>query len=284
MRARLVVLGVLTLGCLALVLHGTDLGRTLDALRSFELWRVPVVATLFVLVHTARTLRFRRLLATPVPFAGAFWAMSASFFAINVLPLRLGELVRPYLFAQRGVPIAESAVAIVIERLLDVIALLALVLVATWVPGSGARDLLGLARHAALAGIVVLSLVLVLALALARWGRGPALALRVAEAVSALRTRSLADAVVIFACTLASWCLALAACGTAMAGFAALETDLATVLVDWAATVSAVTVAPTPGSVGSFEAGAIAGLVAEGRDADVARAFAATLHAIQLGP
>ncbi len=47
--------------------------------------------------------------------------------------------------------------------------------------------------------------------------------------------------------------------------------------------MSAVVLVPTPGFVGSFEAGAVGALVLLGRDADAARAFALALHGIQLG-
>jgi uncharacterized protein (TIRG00374 family) len=78
------------------------------------------------------------------PFASVstwrlFQVILIGFAVNNVLPLRLGELVRTFLLRRSdNVPIASSLATILIERLLDVVALCGIMtLVLVWVPLEG---------------------------------------------------------------------------------------------------------------------------------------------------
>src|SRR5688572_8065500 len=73
-----------------------------------------------------RAARWRLLMApfASIPTERLFRVILIGFAVNNVLPLRLGELVRTYLIRQsHGVPIASSLATVLIERLLDVFAL-----------------------------------------------------------------------------------------------------------------------------------------------------------------
>ena len=302
MRWKLLGVALVTSACLAISLRGAEPGAVVAAWRGLEPWRLLLVLVLHLVVLAIRTLRFRHLVTTKPAFGSLLPVMGASFLAINVVPLRMGELVRPYLLSQRGVPFADAALAVVIERLLDLVALLVLVLVATsWVdaPGWAGRELhvLGVdvvvLGRAAVASSVALGLVALGAahrLARATRGAQPEAASawrrtlrRLDDAFVGLGARSPRDVAVVVLCTVGSWVGSLLACGLTMGGFPTLEVSAASTLVCWAATVSAVVLVPTPGFVGSFEAGAVGALVLLGRDADAARAFALALHGIQLG-
>lgn len=86
---------------------------------------MPAVAIYFVGIWL-RAVRWRLLMA---PFADVssqrlFRIILIGFAINNVLPLRLGELVRTFLLRQsHGVPIASTLATVLIERLLDVFAL-----------------------------------------------------------------------------------------------------------------------------------------------------------------
>lgn len=302
MRARVLGVALVTLGFLAATLYGTDWRVLREAWSALDAWRLGLVVVLHVVVLAIRTERFRRLLPSAPGFGPLLALMGASFLAINVMPLRMGELVRPYLLSQRGVPLADAALAVIIERVLDLVALLVLVLVATVfvdAPDWQGRTLsvfgvdvvvLGRATIALSVLVGLVGLFVLRRAARATRGASPGshsswrdLGRRIDEAFEGLGQRTPADVAAVVLCTMGSWAGALAACALAMSGFPALATTASSVVVDWAATVSAVVLVPTPGFVGAFEAGAVGGLVALGRDADTARAFALALHATQFG-
>ena len=84
----------------------------------------PVLATALNLV---RSEIWRFLLGNRVGRAEAFWAYGIGFFVNNVLPLRIGEATRITLLARRSrLPLVEVAAAAAIERLLDVVCVLAI--------------------------------------------------------------------------------------------------------------------------------------------------------------
>jgi uncharacterized protein (TIRG00374 family) len=74
--------------------------------------------------HAVRAQRWRILLRPVVasPFGAALSATLVGFGANMVLPLRLGEIVRPTLFARRvGIPLTPAVASIVVERVLDML-------------------------------------------------------------------------------------------------------------------------------------------------------------------
>jgi len=111
-----------------------------------------------------RSVRWRILLSpfADVPSTRLFQVVLIGFAVNNVLPLRLGELVRTFLLRQTdGVPIASSLATILIERFLDLFALCGLMtIVLLLVPLDGViLALAGTAATITAAGIVGLLLV-----------------------------------------------------------------------------------------------------------------------------
>lgn len=110
----------------AVFLWSQDLRQLGAALATVEpLWIAPAVAVYFIGVWL-RAARWRLLM---LPFAEVrterlFRIILIGFAVNNVLPLRLGELVRTFLLRRsHGVPIASTLATVLIERLLDVFAL-----------------------------------------------------------------------------------------------------------------------------------------------------------------
>ena len=90
--AVLVVTGL----CLAWVLHGIEWPELLGALEQADLLMVLPVFGVYLLNHCIRSVRLRLLLNRPdIPFREMFSITTVGFLAINVVPLRLGEFVRP---------------------------------------------------------------------------------------------------------------------------------------------------------------------------------------------
>lgn len=91
--------------------------------------------------YLARSLRWQYLLE-PIGrarFKVVFRATVIGFAAMALLPARLGDLLRPYLLARReGFPVVSTLATIVMERVLDLVAVL--VLLALYVFALGGRE------------------------------------------------------------------------------------------------------------------------------------------------
>jgi len=91
-----------------------------------------------------RALRWRSLIAVPrrLPLDSLFSATMIGFMANNVLPLRLGEFVRPWALARReGLSRSTLFATVVVERAVDMITLLAILGIALLVhPISAATE------------------------------------------------------------------------------------------------------------------------------------------------
>lgn len=94
-----------------------------------------------------RAVRWRRLLQhiRPIPTARLFPVVVVGYMANNLLPLRLGELVRSYYVGEReDISKAAALITIFVERLLDALTLLFFILViAVFVPLIGLAEAFG---------------------------------------------------------------------------------------------------------------------------------------------
>lgn len=88
--------------------------------------------------------RLEWVLGRKLAFWPTFSALSIGYLAIHTIPFRLGEFVRPYLMSERqGVSMGTGLAAVVVERLVDVLALLVMVwLCVFWVeiPTGGGKE------------------------------------------------------------------------------------------------------------------------------------------------
>ena len=127
MKLRLAVVFLLTAACLGWVLHGLDWQVVRQSLWSFDWYTVVPILGLYTLTHLMRVQRFRILLPVHLGFRDSLAVLSVGYLALHVIPLRMGELVRPYLARERyGIPFGDSLAVVLIERLLDVLMLLAM--------------------------------------------------------------------------------------------------------------------------------------------------------------
>jgi glycosyltransferase 2 family protein len=111
-----------------LTLRGRDLDAVAAAFAEAEYRRVGLLVGLLLVVHLLRTWRWGLLLAPlgRVGFARLNQASAVGFMALVVLPMRLGELARPYLVSRPGPRQGRSPVTmsgamgtVIFERLAD---------------------------------------------------------------------------------------------------------------------------------------------------------------------
>lgn len=288
--------------CLWYAFRGLDLASVAGAMGRVEARWVAwsVVGALLSLV--IRAIRWRLLLADSGQL-GAWPLVSATFIgslANNLLPARLGEVVRAWVLARHGVRSMPTVLAsVVVERLLDVIAGLVLLgfgLAASPSLSDGAALLLkrtGIAVLALVAvGVVVLGLVLrfrdawlrICAAWAARVDRpwashGLDLFRRFLDGLWVLRGG--AQAASLLALSVLLWGVAIFSFHVLADGFALGLTPIQTTLV-FVMVLFGIAIPSAPGFVGTFHGFCVAGLtLVAGTEPMLAAAYATLLHGSQ---
>lgn len=138
-------------GAMAVALWGVPLGEVAIALRDADLRWLVVVAAIFLCQQALRAWR-QAVLVRAVHRSHTFRTSHAivciGFFFINILPARMGEVVRPALLLEREeVPLGTGFAVIVVERVVDLCAMFVMLgATALLVPVQGA--VLHVAGHA----------------------------------------------------------------------------------------------------------------------------------------
>ncbi|GIW20757.1 MAG: membrane protein [Chloroflexota bacterium] len=273
----------------ALALRSSDPERVAAVLGDATSPWVAVMVGWNVLDVLLRARRWQRLLGpvVAVPYRATAGYLLIGYLANNLLPARLGELVRSHLLGDReGVSRTTVFGTVVVERVIDTTTVVAIgagslaLLSVTGVFGDSVR--VGLA----LVGLLVAGLAVALAAhrlpglrtildGLARWPRLHDLVLRLRAGLAvAGRPRTLAEATGL---TVAAWgasVLAFAAAGAAVGG--PLSLSQAGFV---AATVALATAVPSgPAYLGTFELAATTAGVAIGLPAERAFALGLLVH------
>ena len=165
----------ISLACLAWVLKDVDLAQVWELARQVNPLYVLAVNALLAVFFWLRSLRWRALLrpVKELPLGPVVSANLIGFMANDLLPARLGELVRAYALDRlTGAPMTSVLATIVVERILDGLTLL-LILFATLIfadprAKAGAFDVAYL-RAAGYTLLLAYLAVLALMAALWRW-------------------------------------------------------------------------------------------------------------------
>jgi hypothetical protein len=171
-KGRSALLGLLgTLVFLALALRNVDLARVGAELGAVD-YRLLLPAALSTLTgYAMRTVRWQQILRPiqPIGLGLLFRVLMLGFATNNVLPARIGEVVRAYTLGRKvGVPVSLSLATLIVERVFDGLALLLLMTIALrWAPIGGESDQLQLVEIASTA-IFLSALVVLIALLLLR--------------------------------------------------------------------------------------------------------------------
>ena len=104
-----------------LALQGVPLNDVINGIRQANIaWILASLVSVFLAI-TSRVVRWRGLLNNRISFIQAFHILNITNL-LNMLPLRAGEVARSLLATRSGVPVVTAATSIVVERLLDVVA------------------------------------------------------------------------------------------------------------------------------------------------------------------
>lgn len=283
-----------------LAFRGQNLSATWAALRSAEyIYVLPAVALYFAGVW-ARALRWQALLSPIGRYrvGSLFPVVVIGFTANNLLPARMGEVVRVFVLSQReGVPKSSALATVVVERLMDAVTMLGLLaFAALLVPLTGPIErvatVAGLVLLVALAPLVGLALAPAACTALfARLGR--LLPARLAERLAGVGGSFVSGLAVVrsgrallasFGLSVAAWLLESGMYWTLAQGFD-LRVGPAVILLTLAVANLATLVPAAPGYVGSFEVGALlvlSGLAGIAREP--ATGYVLALHAALVIP
>ena len=305
---RTVVVIGLAVGLIAVFLREADLGRVWSAVASArkDFLGLALVAT--ALTFVIRAERWQYLLSPlgPTRFRNVFRTTVIGFAASAVLPARAGEVIRPYLLArQEGLKATAAFATILVERVLDLVAVLLLLLAfLIWFdPGVEARDsaLFSAIRFGGLvmAPVAVGTLLLMFFMAghperLHGWllRAEAVLPAKAASAIAKLAqtfaegfavVRRPERLVAALAWSVVLW-MSIAAAIWAVAVAFAIAMPFTGGWLMLAPLVVGVAV-PTPGGVGGFhEAFRLGATSFFGADNDIAVGAAIVLHAISVGP
>ncbi|MDX1994425.1 MAG: lysylphosphatidylglycerol synthase transmembrane domain-containing protein [bacterium] len=275
-----------------------DLEQFLDAwAQARYIYALPCLVLIFAGLFT-RAIRWQVLLSGGLPLRRSVSILNVSYLINGFVPFRLGELVRAYLAtrAQPPVPLFKSAATIIVERLLDlltVVLLVVFVLVSRPVP-----DWL---RGAAMASGII---ALVGFLLLVYFSRNRTLAHNLLDIMTRLLPflkrlnftawldhfldgllplAKVETLLLALAWTAISWILSIAAGYVGMFAFYPSASWFATSLFI-AAAAFAVAVPAVPGSLGTYELSIILALTATGygEPAATAAAFAVSIHMLNV--
>ncbi|MEX1173223.1 MAG: lysylphosphatidylglycerol synthase transmembrane domain-containing protein [Chloroflexota bacterium] len=273
--------------------NSVDIPRAIDVLLTASpLWILVMIGTVAVDVG-ARGARWRALL-TPIrrlPYRRVLGYTYIGYLANNVLPARLGELVRSHALGE-GEGLSRPTVlgTVVVERIVDTVIVVVLAAVAVVALGVGGAMSTAVALGAAFVGVLVVGLVIanaghrlpgaqrVTALA-ARWPVVLELVRRLMDGLAvARRPRTLTSALALSA---AAWTASIA---TFLFGGQALGVELSPLQAAlMSCGVALVTIVPAaPGYVGTFELTAVEVAALFGVDRESGFAMALLVHAMIL--
>lgn len=279
--------------CVYLALRGVDLGKTADLIGGARLqWLAlgvaGVTADLFF-----RAIRWQRLIAPikPVPLRRLSGYMLVGYLANNVLPARLGELVRShYLGDREGISRSATLGTVIVERVVDTIVLVGIGAAAILILNVRGVVVSAILVGVALAGLLVVALALALAAHrlpgarrmatfLGRWPRVKGIALRLRDGLRvAALPRTVAAAAIL---SVAAWsCTVVAVLAVGQALGIQLTVGEGALLA--AGTNLATAVPSGPGYLGTFEYAGQTIAVAFGLPASSGLALALLTHVLTL--
>jgi uncharacterized protein (TIRG00374 family) len=290
---RAVVGIAISVVAVALVIRSVDVGATLHALGQADLRWVALAAMLSTTDLAFRGLRWQRLIRpiAPVRFLPMLGYLAIGYAANNVLPARLGELVRShYLGDREGISRAAALGTVVVERVVDLVAVVAIASVALLVLSVRGVLVSAVFIGAAVAGLLLAAVALAivahrlpgidrLASLVERWPAIRELGRSLQGGLGVVsRPRTLVEALLA---SIAAWTcsiLAVAAVGQALG--VELSIGQAALITSGVALAGAVPAAPS--SIGTFEGAAVLAGTTIGLSGETALAIGLLNHALIL--
>jgi len=284
---------LISVAALALVFRTVDLGAAWEALQHAQPQWIALLVVFVIGDVLLRAVRWRVLLApvAKVPFLTTLSSLLVGYLANNVLPARLGEIVRSVDLGERtGISRSTILGTIVIERVVDTLVVVSIAAIAILV-----LSVRGIVASAVLVGFAVTGLLVVgigvlmaahrlpgadrVRTYLGRWPqvRHTLVKLRAGLAVVS-KVRTMAAAVLL---SVGSWSLTVLAFAAA-AQAVGIEPTIGQAALLAAGTNLATAIPAAPGYVGTFELAAVTIAASVGLPREEALAFAILVHVTTL--
>jgi uncharacterized protein (TIRG00374 family) len=294
-------------GLLVFLFSRIDFHRLWEAIKAVDPYYLAAAAAVNLAFYLVRALRWRYLMdpvKKDVPLGSLFSATVIGFMANNVLPARLGEIVRAYVLGRReDVPKSSAFATIVVERIFDGMSVLfLLIIVLSFMPPEISGGTLAATMRKA--GLISLALYFVVIFGIAyllyrpddlsrivrfvispvsaRWAeKAEHLAVRFMVGMGVARKPRLLALILFYSAV--HWGL-LWIPGYLM--FKAFGLPYGVYAAVFLLVVIAFSVAlpSTPGYVGTFHAGVVGGMMLFGMSAEPALSLAILMHAIGFIP
>jgi uncharacterized protein (TIRG00374 family) len=278
---------------LYLAFRQTDIGAALTSFRTARYSFIALGIGITIVGIVIRGWRWRLLTNRQLPLGDSFWLWNVGFFFNNILPARLGEVVRALLAGRRPtMSFASAFSSIVVERLFDmvsVVVMLGIALIGLDLPGwaRSAGIVMGLG---AAGGIVFLAL----AARHQEWAlEFSSKLLSMLPRVSEEAGRAIIKPFIDGLGGVSDWRIFIGGLGLSIvAWLVSALTTWAVLLAFWPGTtfIKGVLVVATaglgfsipsaPSGVGPYEAAVIATMTALGYEANASRSFAVAIHLI----
>ncbi|MAA77828.1 MAG: hypothetical protein CL916_01100 [Deltaproteobacteria bacterium] len=300
MKTKIFIILLVTFGFLIWVLRDIDTHEAMLALKNTNPIWVCMMFFGHLCSHLLRSARLWILLEYKTSYRRVFSINTIGFLAINVMPMRLGEAVRPYLFSEReAIPFGEGLAAIFMERLLDVLMLLLMLMVMGFVislPEQG-LEIAGIdvvqAGQAAAGGIVIVGVLAILALIFV----GPFILswlarFQILEPLINMANKFRSALITLFSKPLRAgglvllsmvvWLITISSVMMALWSFEGLPHGFDAAWSCWTVTLAGMTAIPTPGFFGVYELCCSKVLSLWGIGQTLSTTFALFLHLGQL--
>jgi uncharacterized protein (TIRG00374 family) len=284
---------LISIACLYLVLRSVDLGQTLSLLGSARLAWLGLAGLGVVADLVFRALRWQCLIAPihPVRLRRLGGYMMVGYLANNVLPARLGELVRShYLGDREGISRSATLGTVVVERVVDTVILVGIGAAAILVLNVRGVVVNAILVGVALAGLLVVALAVALAahrlpgsrrlgVFLGRWPRLKGIVLRLRDGLRvAALPRTLAASAALSVAAWSCTVVTVLAVGQALG----IELTVGEGALLAAGTNLATAIPSGPGYLGTFEYAGQTIALAFGFPASKGLALALLIHALTL--
>ena len=301
---------VLSVVCLYFAFRNVLWSEAFRAIRNanYGLLGLSVIAGTGMFVLRAR--RWRTILdpvAPKLPFGPLWRSIAIGQMITNVIPARIGEIVRPYALSREvpSVPFSMSLASVAVDRVFDAIVVLLLLGISMLSPGMPATLTIGettltltqMVRYLGLAPIALLIALYVLVFFPERLiklfelfarpvsrsleTKGSEMLRRFADGLTVLRNPG--HFIAVFLWTLAHWLLQPVAFWLAMKAFNVPAPIQSTLFVQGVIVVG-VALIPSPGFFGVFELAGAAALAVYGVDNNLGKTWALSYHVITFIP
>ena len=106
-------------------LQGQPIADVWTRIAAADWWLLGLVGIIFTVQQILRSHRQMRIVRSTSPnhqFSTSFYILCISFFFINILPLRMGEIMRPVLLLEKeDMPMGSGLAVVFVERIIDLI-------------------------------------------------------------------------------------------------------------------------------------------------------------------